>query len=111
MRTTVIAVSVVVITYFITVVHAAAPMALGEFSCTNSIDDVYALELTNGRVRINNFTNGRYRPRAAFGSRTILGQRRVWAVSAKPSRVRFLIATAGPNYLSNLCVAKKSVRR
>jgi len=44
------------IVYFITVAHAAQPMTLGDFSCVNSLDDASALELTNGRVRINNFT-------------------------------------------------------
>jgi hypothetical protein len=31
-------------------------MVLGEFACATSLDDVYPLQLTDGRVRINNFT-------------------------------------------------------
>jgi hypothetical protein len=48
--------SVLLSVYCIAVAHASQTMTLGEFSCANSLDDVYSLELTAGRVRINNFT-------------------------------------------------------
>jgi hypothetical protein len=47
---------IMLIVYSGAVAHAAQPMNVGEFSCTNSLDDVYSLELTKGRVRVNNFT-------------------------------------------------------